>query len=77
VVVELYSGKFNVAYCRDPELKLPTPFTNDDIITIILNPKPLYLYTNCQIAREAKDGSGNWKLEQNNKNKKLWRNKKK
>jgi hypothetical protein len=24
-VVELYIGEFNVAYCRDPEWKLPTP----------------------------------------------------
>jgi hypothetical protein len=24
-VAELCSGKFNMAYCRDPEWKLPTP----------------------------------------------------
>jgi hypothetical protein len=24
-VAELCSGKFTVAYCQDPELKLPTP----------------------------------------------------
>jgi hypothetical protein len=24
-VAELYSGEFNVACCRDPEYKLPTP----------------------------------------------------
>jgi hypothetical protein len=26
-VAELSSGKFSVAYCRDPELKLPAPPT--------------------------------------------------
>jgi hypothetical protein len=36
-VAELFSGKFNVAYCRDPEWKLPThTFINFPVIPLKL-----------------------------------------